>query len=453
MRGSQFTVVLMTVLAWTLCQAAQRSEVASGVTVIEGATVIDGVSTTPIRDAILVMEGDTIRNVGKRGSFQPPSNARTIHAAGKTIIPGIFNLHGHIGMVEGMETKVEHYTRQRVQRDANVYLYYGVTHMISLGMDREPMVGLQADQRAGKASGARLYSAGLGFAAKDGWEPEGVKDVNRPTTPEEARALVQKELKKGVAVIKVWVDDRFGEIPKIRPELYGAVIAEAHRNNVRVLAHVKLLEDAKELIRRGVDGLAHSVRDKEVDAEFLKLAKDKGITQIATLVGHNAGIAYAEGAPFLSDPGLPVLFSPLVLRTMGSKEYQQRVANAPTFARSRAEFEVAFKNLAKVAAAGIPIAVGTDSGQPGRFQGLWEHREMELLVKAGLSPMQAIQAATINGARFLRVDQQYGTLAPGKIADFIVLNADPLSDITNSRKIEAVWMNGRPVDRAALAHR
>ena len=141
------------------------------------------------------------------------------------------------------------------------------------------------------------------------------------------------------------------------------------------------------------------------------------------------------------------------METVGSKEYQERLANSPDIGRWRREYEIAANNAAKVAAAGIPIAVGTDSGGPGRFQGLWEHREMELLVKAGLTPIEAIQAATVNGAKFLGVEDRYGTLAPGKVADFIVLNANPLSDITNSRKIDAVWMNGKPVDRAALAER
>ena len=211
------------------------------------------------------------------------------------------------------------------------------------------------------------------------------------------------------------------------------------------------LEDAKELMRRGVDGLAHSVRDQEVDEEYLRLAKEKGITQLATLTGHSANVVYAEGATFLDEPGLQLLFPSSLLETLGSKEYQERLANNPNSASRRQVFETAIRNTSKVAAAGIPIAVGTDSGGVGRFQGLWEHREMELLVKAGLTPMQAIQAATVNSARFLGVDDKYGTIAAGKIADFIVLDADPLSDITNSRKIDAVWMNGKLVNRSQLA--
>ena len=444
-------IVLSAVFSLASCQPAQQTDPALEITVIEGATVIDGVSDTPIEDAVIVIAGDTIQSIGSRGSVEPPPGARTIDATGKTILPGIFNLHGHVAMSEGFDRRMDNYTRERVQRDANSYLYYGVTHSVSLGLDQEPMPGFQADQRAGLAGGARLYSAGLGFAAMDGWEPAGVEEINRPTTPEEARAMVQQELAKGSDVLKIWVDDRLGELPKITPELYGAIIDEAHRNNLKVLAHMFYLEDAKELMRRGLDALAHSVRDQEVDEEFLALAKETGVTQVTTLIGHYGNLTFPQDTSYLDDPGVPLMIPADALETLRSEEYQNEMAAGPGMERSRGFYETALKNAAAVAAAGIPIAVGTDSSGASRVQGLWEHREMEHMVKAGLTPMQAIQAATVNGARMLGVEDKYGTLQPGKVADLIVLDANPLSDITNSRKIDAVWMNGQPVDRAALA--
>ena len=444
-------IVLSVVFFLASCQPAQQTDPALEITVIEGATVIDGVSDTPIEDAVIVISGDTIQSIGSRGSVEPPPGARTIDATGKTILPGMFNLHGHVAMSEGFDRRMDNYTRERVQRDANSYLYYGVTHSVSLGLDQEPMPGFQADQRAGLAGGARLYSAGLGFAAMDGWEPASVEKINRPTTPEEARAMVQQELAKGSDVLKIWVDDRLGELPKITPELYGAIIDEAHRNNLKVLAHMFYLEDAKELMRRGVDALAHSVRDQEVDEEFLALAKETGITQVTTLIGHYGNLTFSQDTSYLDHPGVPLMIPADALETLRSEEYQNEMAAGPGMERSRGFYETALKNAAAVAAAGIPIAVGTDSSGASRVQGLWEHREMEHLVKAGLTPMQAIQAATVNGARMLGVEDKYGTLQPGKVADLVVLDANPLSDITNSRKIDAVWMNGQPVDRAALA--
>ncbi|MCZ6489856.1 MAG: amidohydrolase family protein [Acidobacteria bacterium] len=432
------------------CQTTQQPDPASRITVIEGATVIDGVSDAPIEDAILVIEGDTIRNVGRRGTIEVPENAARINATGKTIMPGLFNLHGHIGMAEGMVRGWENNNPERILRDANIYLYYGVMHALSLGIDHDPMIAAQADQRAGRAGGARLYSAGTGFAAKDGWRPEGVAGINRPTTPEEAREMVQREAAKPADAIKIWVDDRLGELPKISMELCEAIIDEAHKHGLKVFVHIFYLEDAKELMRLGVDVIAHSVRDAEIDEEYIQLAREAGITQLATLVGHSANIVYVQGADFLDDPGLPLLFPASVLETVGSKEYQQRLAENLSERSGYRTSETAVKNTEKVVAAGIPIAVGTDSSGSGRFQGLWEHREMELLVKTGLTPMQAIRAATINAARVLGVDDRYGTIEPGKVADLIVLNADPLADITNSRKIDSLWMDGELVDRAAL---
>lgn len=451
MKSKNYHLALLPAIFLVLvsCQSAQQPEPTSNITVITGATVIDGVTDTPIEDAILVIEGDTIRNLGRRGTFQPPANARTINATGKTIMPGMFSLHGHVGRTEGMESSEEYFNRERVQRDANAYLYYGVTHMLSLGHDREAMADFLADQHAGRAGGARLYTAGLGFGAQGGWPRNPY--VNRPTTPEEARVLVRKELEKHPDVIKIWVDDRLGQLPEFPPEIFGPIIEEAREQNVKVVAHAFYLEDAKELIRRGVDALAHSVLDKEVDEEFLTLAKEKGVTQVTTLAGHHVNLTYADGATFLDDPGVQALLPANVMEMVGSKEYQETLAKNPDMTKWRQQYEIAAKNAAQIMAAGIPIAVGTDSGLPGRFPGLWEHREMELLVNAGLTPMQAIQAATVNGAKFLGVDNRYGTLAPGKIADFILLNADPLADIANSRKIDAVWMNGEPVDRTALA--
>ena len=189
-----------------------------------------------------------------------------------------------------------------------------------------------------------------------------------------------------------------------------------------------------------------------MDEEFLALAKVNGVTQVATLVGHYGNLTYPQDTSFLDDPGVPLMVPADALETLRSKEYQNQQAQSPTRERSRRQYETALKNTAAIAAAGIPIAIGTDSSGASRVQGLWEHREMEHLVKAGLTPMQAIQAATANGAKLLGVDDKYGTLEPGKVADFVVLNANPLSDITNSLQIDAVWMDGKPVNRAALGH-
>lgn len=441
-----FVVGLLLLLSAPL--SATQAKAAPDVTVLEGATVIDGVSSAPIEDAVLILEGERIRSVGRRGSIPIPKDATKINAAGKTIIPGLISLHGHVGRTEGMEADEELFNRARIQRDANQYLYYGFTHALSLGHDREAIYGFLADQRAGKTTGARLYTAALGFGAKGGWPVNPY--VHRPTTPEEARTMARQELAHHPPFLKMWVDDRLGQSPPFPVEITGAIIDEARKQGVRVTAHVYYLADAKELIRRGVVALAHSVQDQEVDEEFLRLAKQNGVVQIATLTGIRKNLDYVENASFLKDPGLPLLFPAKMLETLGSQAYRESVAKNSNLDLIRRQSEMAARNTKKIAAAGIPIAVGTDSGLVGSFPGLWEHREMALLVQAGLTPQQALQAATIVGARFLGIDRDYGSIAPGKVADFLVLNGNPLADITHTRNIDSIWMNGKRVDRAAL---
>lgn len=295
-----------------------------------------------------------------------------------------------------------------------------------------------------------MYTAGFGFSPPDGWLLDN-PFLNRPSNPDEARTMVQGEAAKGVDLIKLWVDDGRGRLPQFSPEVSGAIIEEAHAQGLQVLVHLYALEEAKELIRRGVDGLAHSIRDRPVDEEFLTLARERGIIALPALVGHGANLAYADGPDFLDDPALPLLFADSVLEIMGSREYQEGLASAPNLAQTRQDYAIAAANVLRMHEAGIPLGIGTDSGPPGRFQGLWEHREMELLVDAGISPMEAIRAATLNGARFLGIQDDYGSIEAGKVADLVILDADPLDDIRNSRRIHQVWMAGRPVDRGTGA--
>jgi imidazolonepropionase-like amidohydrolase len=447
------TAVLSAALASALLGAGRPAMTQpSATTIIEAGRVIDAVSAAPIEDAAIEIRGGVIRRIGKRGSFPYSAGATRVALPGQTIIPGLFNVHLHIG-----KSASDEYSSGTgvapIQRVANRELYYGVTHIMSLGLDGPEMDAFQAEQRAGRTTGAHVSFAGYGFAAKGGWAPKQLQsgDLHRPTTPAEAAAMVRQEEARGVDAIKIWEDDSHGELPKFSPEIYGAIIDEAHRRTRKVFTHMYALDDAKELIRRGLDVLAHSVRDREVDEEFLQLAKARHVTQVAGLVGHAADFTYAERPAFLDDPGLPRLYARTLLAMVGSPDYQKKIADNPGLAVVRREFAVAERNVAKVSAAGIPIAIGTDAGAPGNFHGLWDHREMEKLVTAGLTPMQALRAATIAGARVLGMDRQFGSLEPGKAADFVVLDADPLRDITNTRKIAAVWVGGRPVDRAALA--
>jgi imidazolonepropionase-like amidohydrolase len=416
------------------------------VTVLEGATVIDAVSGGPIMNAAIEIVGEQIRHIGPKGSFAVPANATRVDLTGRTVIPGIINAHRHLAYGSPLADDEKNMRGGSIDQNARRLLYYGVTHVLSLGLDGPAMDEYQREERANRTTGAFVLSAGYGSSARDGWQSS--KAIHRPTTPEEGRAAVRAEVARHVDVIKFWVDDDHGKLPKLTPDVYGAIIDEAHKNHLRTFCHMFTLDDSKELMRRGLDVLAHSVRDKEVDDEFLALARDKKVIQIPTLVGHAQNIMYAERPEYLDDAGLAAIYPPSLIAYLGSREKQQKVADDPGTPLARREFAMAQKNLAKVAAAGIQVAFGTDLGG---LYGLDDHRELELMVQSGLTPMQTIRSATIVAAKLLGLDARVGSLESGKSADLVVLTANPLVDIKNTRTIEAVWVKGRRVDRLALA--
>ena len=229
-----------------------------------------------------------------------------------------------------------------------------------------------------------------------------------------------------VDIVKIWVDTRDGKYRKLSPELYGAIIDEAHKNRLRVAAHIFDMEDAKGLMRAGLDAFAHGVRDKDIDDETLAMFKQRPNLVLT---------------PNLPDRGVKVDLSwlragmPADGRGQSRKD-QHRPAGGAAF------FGIQARNLAKLNAAGVRITLGTDGNRP------WgPHEEMADMVSAGMTPMQVIVAATRNGAEFLRLADQ-GTLQAGKSADFIVLDANPLDDIANTRRISAVYLRGAAVDRS-----
>lgn len=485
------------VTLWSAAFQAQITQGAEGTlfyypsnaspTVVEGMTLIDGVSDTPLQDAVMVIENGAIKSVGRRGTATIPSGSQRINAAGKTIMPAILALHAHIGRnradlfpdpvaedVLAWGPGAVQQTRESIQRAANAYLYYGVTHNISLGYDQQAMIDFMREQRAGKVAGARIYSAGTGYAVKE-YRPDD-PELHRPTTAEEARAMVRTEAARNPGTpsfTKLWVDDS-RSLPKLAPEVYGAIIDESHKHGKKAVAHTFSLEDGKELMRRGVDAITHTVQ-QPVDEEYLRLARQHEVTMIFDILRAN------EASDYVEDARLPLLFPASVLQAVrqresrSARESQDRAATAASQAETRAIIAAAraagitgqiyvttdlreinalsLRQAVRMAAAGVTFAIGSDSGEPQNFPGQSEHREMETLVNGGIPPMQVLKAATANGANFLGIETTHGTLTPGKMANFLVLSANPLTDIRNSRKIDAVWVNGKPVERSALERR
>jgi imidazolonepropionase-like amidohydrolase len=274
----------------------------------------------------------------------------------------------------------------------------------------------------------------------------GLAGVNEPVaTPEEAEKAVGAQADKGVDVVKLWLDSELGTMPKMPPAVSQAIIDAAHRRNVRAVAHIFYLEDAKRLVNQGIDALVHSVRDRPVDRALVDAMKSRGTWQAAATLSREASMfAYGSTPEFASDPFFTRSISATALDLIESAERQKGIAAGPNFKKYPAFFETAKANLKTLADAGVPYGFGTDAGPPGRFPGYFEHWELQLMVDAGLTAQQAVSAATKQAAEFLRADD-LGTLEAGKWADLIVLDADPLANIQNTRTIRAVYVAGAEV--------
>lgn len=414
-------------------------------TVLEGFTLIDGTDRAPVPGSAMIVDNGRIKWIGPTSAVRPPAHAKVIDYSGKYVMPGIIDLHVHLGNTVDMVQDKKNFTRQNVEHDLEVYASYGVTTVLSLGTDSDLIFKLRAAHRADEPAMARFYTAGQGIVFKGGYG--GLAGVNRPVaTAAEATAEVAAQAAKGVDIIKLWLDDELGTLPKMPPDISKAVIDAAHRHHLRAVAHVFYLEDAKRLVSQGIDGLAHSIRDKPVDQELIDAMKAHHTWQMAATLSREASMSvYGARAPYLDDPFFTRAVSARTLQVLADPQRQRQIASSPHFAQYPSFLLMAERNTLREFKAGIPLGFGTDSGPPGRFPGYFAHWELSLLVDAGLTPAQAIRTATRNAARFLHA-KDLGTLRVGKEADLIVLDADPTVDIKNTRKINAVYVGGRLVE-------
>jgi imidazolonepropionase-like amidohydrolase len=412
---------------------------------LKGARLIDGTGKPAIENSVLVIEGDHVVAAGTAAAVSIPKDAVVQDVTGKTIMPALINLHGHLGLSSnGADSVAGHYTQENVAKQLNKYLSYGVATVASFGQDEDEIFKIRDAQRAGNIGGARFYTAGRGFLEYTGRaNPTDVR--YRPQNPEEARGDVRELAAHHPDYLKMWVDDGLGRGTKMPPAIYQAIIDEAHKQHIRVFAHEFYLGDAKALLAAGLDGFAHSIRDQPVDSDLIKTMKARGVFLIPTLVRDEVLFAYADNLKWLEDPFFLGGLEPGALAIIRDPKNVEKTRKDPDIAKYRAGLEMAKKNLKTLSDGGVKIAFGTDSGIPTRFPGYFEHRELQLMVEAGLTPMQAIVAATGTNAEILGGAKQYGTLQAGRQADFLVLDANPLDDIHNTEKLSAVWQAGKTV--------
>jgi imidazolonepropionase-like amidohydrolase len=412
--------------------------------VLRGATLIDGTGRAPLQNSVIVVEDGRISAVGAAAKVIVPQRARVVDLKGRTIIPGLINAHGHVGLVAAGQNRPDAYTKENVQAQLLQYEGYGVTSVLTLGLNRDLVYEIRDQQRRGALGGASLFTAGRGIGAPGGAPPVPVApdQVYRPKTPEEAVADVDEAAAHKPDYFKIWVDDVWGKFPKMNPAVFKAAIDAAHRHGIKVASHVFYLGDAKAVIGSGVDALAHSIRDQPVDDELVAMMKKRGTFYVPTLNVDASFFAFADDPAMLDDPFLAAALPPESVQQFRSPEYRAKVAADPNVPKARAALANATRNLKTLHAQGVHVAFGTDSGaNPARIQGWAEHRELELMVAAGLRPMDALVAATRGSAAMLGVSDR-GTVEKGKRADFLVLAANPLDDIRNTRKLVSVWHDG-----------
>jgi imidazolonepropionase-like amidohydrolase len=410
-RATLFTVATAGIVAVLAGLLSVPTSGQAPVTAFEGARIIVGDGSAVIEKGTIVVNGTTIQAIG--ANVQVPPGAQRVNLSGKTVMPMIVDTHIHAPA-----------TRELMIRDLRRRAYWGVGAAMSMGTGTADVEVKVRDETKNMPGTARLLTAGRGVT--------GIEKGREPAaywvgTVAEARKVVQENAAKRPDIIKIWVDDRDNTVPKLTPELYGAIIDEAHKQNVRVTAHIFDLEDGKGLLKANVDAFAHSVRDRDVDADFLSMMKQRpNVTVNPNLPspGKMWDIAWLQGK-------------------IPADEYanvQKANVNDPKQAEM---FGIQARNLKKLSDQGTRIVLGTDGNIP------WApHQEMEAMAMAGMTPLQVIAAATGRAAEFLRLTDT-GTLQAGKSADLIVLDANPLDNITNTRRINAVYYRGQMVNRSA----
>jgi imidazolonepropionase-like amidohydrolase len=415
-------------VAFVACGEQAPAPKLEGVKAFTGATIYDGLDNV-IPNATLVVRDGRIDQIGASAVVAVPDGAETIDLTGKFVTPGWIVGHGHVGGAQGLKTGPEVYTTENLVDQLKLYARYGSTTVLSLGGDGPEAIALRDAQDVVGLDRARVYVAG---------------EIVVGPTIEEAQAQVDKNAAMGVDFIKIRVDPTIGDAGKISPELYTAIIERAHSRNLRVAAHLYYLKDAKGLLDAGVDYIAHSIRDQPIDDELIEKLKEKDVCLCPTLTREVSTYVYEATPEFFSDSFFLKHADPKVLEELKNPERQKGVREAAGNAQNKKNLVVASENLKKLVAAGVTIVMGTDTGPPARFQGYFEHIELDLMAKAGMTPEQVLRSATGDASKCLELNS-VGVLGKGRWADFDVFGQDLMAGVAGSKSLESVWIAGEKV--------
>lgn len=416
---------------------------------LKDATVIDGNGGTPLLHTDILIQGDTIASIGQH---LEAAGVKEISLSGKTIMPALISSHVHVGTLKGTTTTAANYTRENILAQLKKYENYGVLNILVMGTDRPLLFnsGLRDSSMNGLMPGARLHSAGYGFGVPQAAPPIdfGMDNVYRPATAAQVPAQMDSLAKLHPAVVKFWLDDFFGKFKKMDPEVYKAIIHEAHQHHIRAAAHAYYLSDARKLVADGIDIIGHSIRDSVIDDQLIQEMKAKHVAYIPTLSLDEYAYIYARKPEWINNSFFTSSLETGVYKMITSDKYQQDLKNSPAYAKNEKAFKTALLNLKKLFDTGVLVAMGTDSGAtPIRAQGFSEHLELELLVQAGLTPLQAITVGTKNSSVLMQISSKFGTIEKGKIADLLILKDNPEKNIKNTRSIDAVYKAGKEVSK------
>lgn len=422
---NMLTVLLLFMMIIISCRGVNYEDYV----IFTNANFWDGHSLTILSNSAMLTHNGIIIDILDMNDPDFPDGAVVIDLENRFVVPGLINAHGHVGMAKGLVTGSSVHTAENIKEQLALYARYGITTVVSLG--DEPLIAFDIRDNTDFASEglARLYMSG---------------PVLNPSTPEEAVNEVSGLMQYSPDWVKIRVDDGLGTREKMHSDVYAAVIETSHKNGVPLAAHIVNLEDAKGIVESNGDLIAHSIRDRPVTREFINMMLDKDICITPTLTREVSVYIYAERPAFFDDPFFLAGVSPEVLEQLTEPDVQQRyTGRAADYFREA--LPLAKANMIALHNAGVRVALGTDSGPPARFQGYFEHMEMEMMQNAGMNPIEILTSATRYAAECMNLDENLGTLEPGKWADFIVVNENPLDDIHNLRNLHSVYIGAQAV--------